>query len=168
MDTQPILNDNFKTLMWDRNEFMTRLSQDLDLAKCLLCNDSDFRKYNPSPKDIESLPFNNIYPCLYTFGTTQETKSMITMGFEYIKGTASNIWKVGTVSFYCFCHKDIVRTVYGLRYDFMLQRINNLIFDTRNSTWIGKMEFVGMRDIIMEGNSSYVGVMVKYKNTELM
>ena len=168
METQPILEDNFKTLLWDRNEIVERLSKDKDLAKCLLSNDKYFKKYTPTEDEIEDLPFNNIFPCLYTFKTLQEVKSFITMGFEYSNTKTANIWKTGLVTFYCFCHKDIVRTAYGLRYDYMLQRVNHLMFNTKNSTWIGKMEFVCVKDIIMDGNSDYVGIMIKYKNTELM
>lgn len=165
-NVRPLMEDNFMSLAKDRSEIMARLSEDIDLAKCLLCNDKRFKDYSPTPEDIESIPYKFVFPCPYTFDTTQESKSFITMAFKYSKSSSSNVWKVGNITLWCYCSKDIVQTPYGLRYDYMLQRVNKLLFDTRNSTWIGKMEFIGMEDVIM--NDTYVGVMVRYKNAELM
>lgn len=166
---QPILKDNFKTLFWDKIELVRRLAHDEELAKCLLSASEDFKTYIPTESEMEKLPFSSIFPCYYTFETTQEIKSFITMKFKYKKSETAPVWKVGNITLFCFCHKDIVQTKYGvLRYDYMLQRVNDQIFNTTSSNWVGRMEFDEMEDIILDAKGNYVGVMVKYRNTELM
>lgn len=163
-----IFEDNFKSLSENKLEFVHRLSQDIELAKCLLSDSQDFKKYTPTDEDLDDLIWKNIYPCQYTVGTLQEVKSFITMRFKYLK-SHSSVYKTGYITFYIFCHKDIVKTDYGiLRYDFMLQRVNQLMFNTRNLSWIGKMEFDSMSDILTGNTGDFVGVEITYRNTELM
>lgn len=149
-------------------EFMNRIKDDTSLVKCILSQREDFKEYVPTEDEIDNLIWDRVFPCQYTVDTTQTAKCFITMRFKYGASSKSPIWKNGLITFYLFCHKDIVKTSYNiLRYDYMLQRINELIFDTRNANWIGKMEFHSVEEILI-GDGNYVGVCVTYRNTELM
>lgn len=163
-----LFDDNFKSTTMIKNKLVNSFTYDEDLAKCLLSTRKDFKKYELSEDEIESIPYNYVYPFLFTIGTTQETKSFITMGFRYLPSKGSHVFKIGNMSIYCFCHKDIVRTNYGLRYDYMLQCVNRLVFQSKDPYWIGKIEFVGMEDVVSESNRDYVGIVAKYRSTELM
>lgn len=168
-DVQPLMKDNFKSLFWDKLKIMNRLKSNTDLVKCLLSNDPAFKTYSPAQDEIDGLDFSHIYPCPYTIGTNQEAKSIITMTFSYRKSATSQFWKNGYISICCYCHKDLVQTKYGiLRYDFMLQRVNDVLFNTRESTWVGKLGFSEMDDIVMAGNTDYIGTMITYTSTENM
>ena len=91
------------------------------------------------------------------------------MKFKYKKVSSSNIWKAGYITFFLFCHKTLLETKYGvLRYDYMLEKVNELILNTKNTSWIGKMEFDNMEEIVMDNKGNYIGVMVVYRNTELL
>lgn len=161
-----IQSDNFQTLSKDKMEFIRRIVTDEQLAKCLLSNSTSFLDYEFSEQEINNLVWNQIFPFCYVVDPAQEAKSYITMSFQYNK---SSIWKIGTVTFNLFCHKDIVKTDYGvLRYDFMLQRLQELIHNTKYETWLGKIECIGIRDMLVDDEGKYVGLIAQYKNTEFM
>ena len=163
------MNNNFRSLSKDKIEFVKRFTEDTELAKCLLSNDPAFKDYSLTEKDKENLLWNNIYPCQYTLDVNEEAKSCITMKFKYKKVSSSNIWKAGYITFFLFCHKTLLETKYGvLRYDYMLEKVNELILNTKNTSWIGKMEFDNMEEIVMDNKGNYIGVMVVYRNTELL
>ena len=91
------------------------------------------------------------------------------MKFKYNRVKSGNYWKRGTIYFYMFCHKDIVRTNYGkLRYDFMLQRINHLMNGARSLScqWLGEAVFEDLDEVIIDDSGNYVGVVAAYQVVE--
>ena len=159
--------NNFQTLSEDRIEMINRFSKDEDLAKCLLCNLPNFKDYVLEDDYPYLLNYKNIFPYQKIINTQTEQKSYITMKFRYKRVKNTDVWKVGQVIFWFFCHDDLIQTNYGiLRYDYMLQCVDRLLSDTRNQTWIGKMQFEDMEDVNI--NDNYLGIMVRYSNTELL
>jgi len=159
--------NNFETLSENRVEMIKRFAKDEDLAKCLLCNLSNFKDYTLPEDYMLLLNYKNIFPYQKTINAQSDEKSYITMKFRYSRVKGTDIFKVGQIIFYIFCHENLIETDYGiLRYDYMLQCIDRLLNDTRNKTWIGKLQFEDMEDIII--NSTHTGIMVRYSNTELL
>lgn len=164
-----MISDNFESLSKDRLEIMKRLLEDSDLCKCLASNERDFLEHEVSEEERENLPWNRIYPCKMSIGTQQEAGSYITMSILYDKSEMSQVWKVGRIVFYIFCHKSLIRTDYGvLRTDFMLQRVNRWILNSRGESWLGRMEFAGMDDLLVDENGEFIGIVIEYRNTEVM
>lgn len=157
--------DNFLSLSENKIEFARRICSDDDLAKCLLFPDRNFKDCTLPENYAELLAWNHVFPFRYVVDTQETQKSYISMSFEYDSSDKPNIWKIGTVTFYLFCHKNLVRTDYGvLRYDFMLYRISHLMKDSRFKTWYNRLEFVDMGDIIVDEIGNFVGIEVSYAN----
>lgn len=149
---------------------MDRLCNDEHIAKCLLNLREDFLNVELPDHYASLLAWDSIRPYKFVVGVQEEKKAYICMSFRYDRSkTAANMWKPLTVAFYCFCHREMIKTDYGvLRYDFLANRISELLLDTRSESWVGKMEFDGMEDIVMNDTGEYVGVRIQFKNTEFL
>lgn len=159
-------NDNFNSLSKDKIEFAKRIINDEQLAKCLLSNERNFLDIDIDEENRDKLIWEQVFPYRFVPSVDQKAQSYITMAFKYNR---QSIWKLGTITFYLFCHKNIVRTDYGvLRYDFMLQRLNEIVNDTRFDTWLGKVQLIDMDEINIDDKGNFIGLMVRYKITEFM
>jgi hypothetical protein len=159
--------NNFESLAENRTEFMKRLAMDDELAKVLLNKNDYFKNTTVTELEKAGLMWTQIYPFVKTTKTLTETKSYITMKFKYKKLKDSNFYKTAYITIYAFCHEDIARTKYGvLRSDYMLSQVDRLLNDTRNESWLGKLQLDGMDDVIMDQDGTYVGIAVTYRNTE--
>lgn len=160
--------NNFESLAENRVLFMNRLAFDDQLAQCMLNKDEYFKNTTVTELEKAELMQTQIYPFPQTMGKITETKSYITMKFDYRKmPNSGGIYKVSNVTFYAFCHEDLITTKYMiLRYDYMLQCIDRLMNASRGEGWIGKMEFDTVKDVVMDQAGKYVGISVSYKNTE--
>jgi hypothetical protein len=157
----------FETLSENRTEFVNRLAFDDELAKLMVNNNPSYKENVVTDADKSELIYTQIYPFPKVMEEVNEVKSYITMKFRYKKELGSNIFKAAQVIFYCFCHNTIIPTSYQtLRYDAMLSCVDRLINDTRNGTWLGKMTFDGMDDVIIDNKGNYVGIAISYRNSE--
>ena len=161
--------DNFESISKDRIELAQRIASDEMLCKCLLCNEENFKDYEPTQEEIEGLMWKHIYPCRYLPDTQIAASSFITMQFSYTKSEKSKFWKVGTITLYLVCHKEVIKTKYGvLRYDYMLQRVNQLLNDTRNDTWLGRIELSQLDEVIYDTSGNFPALRARYVCTEQM
>lgn len=111
---------------------------------------------------------NNIYPCKYVPDVNENAKSFIAMGFQYEPNPASKMhYTTSLVTFYIFCHKNLIETDYGsIRYDYALERVDQIINGSRSREWIGKMEFYGAEDTVMDVKGEYVGITATYRSVD--
>jgi hypothetical protein len=118
---------------------------------------------------MDSLVWNNVFPCLKVVDTSVEDKNYITMKFRYKKSNEANIWNVGTVTFYILCYHANIRTDYSeMRHDYLLQCIDNVINNSRNDTWLGKITFDEMDEMVVDNEGKYIIEVVDLtKNPEL-
>ena len=157
--------NNFETLADNRIEFMKRLVLDDDLAKCLLNKSTAFKNTTVTEIEKSNLMHTQVFPFAKTTSTLLDTKAYITMRFKYRKVKGGNVFKVSSVTFYAFCHENIIKTPYMiLRPDYMLQQIDRLLNDTRSEGWLGRLSLDSMDDVIFD--NGYVGLSVTYTNTE--
>jgi hypothetical protein len=149
----------------DKNEIIYRLSQDDQLAKCLLSNENNFLNYELKEGDKDNLAWSHIFPYKNVPQIQNTVGSFITMKFK-TSGISGDYFKYGRVTFFAFCHESLVRTPYNdLRYDFMVKRINSWITNARSESWLGKVEFDDSDDIDFV-NPNYAGMYIRYRLVE--
>lgn len=144
-----------------KNHIAMHLLTNEKIVKAVALNNSNFLD-SPLPNNIVTLLYNNIYPYKHTFNMIDEVKTFITMDFgkyEYV----NNKFQSGLVTFYTFSHKSIIRTDYGLRYDFILKEINNL-FNKQHG--IGAFNLTLITGGDFQVNHDYFGASITYKFTD--
>ena len=157
--------NNFETLAENRIEIMQRICLDEELAKCLLNKSPKFKDTTVSPVEMAGLMYSQVFPYARTQNTLTEAKSYITMQFKYKKVKGANIFKTASITIYAFCADSLVKTQYSIiRPDYLIQRIDLLMNDTRAEGWLGKLSMDSMSDVIFD--NGYVGLAVTYTNTE--
>lgn len=156
--------NNFETLAENKTEFLTRLALDDNIAKCMINTNKSFKDNTVTQPQKFGLIYTHIFPYMKTTGTMTVDGSYITMKFKYRR--QGDAFKAANVIFYILCSETVIQTSYQiLRTDYLLQQVDRLINDTRNETWLGKMTFDGMDDIV-DSTGNYIGISVAYKNTE--
>lgn len=164
-----MIKDNFLSLQKDKENFLRVLSSDERLAKCLISGNKNFLDYELEEDDMDNLIYTQIFPYNHVLGTSNIASSYITMKFRYTRSKGANLFKNSNIIFYLFCGEAVVRTSYGvLRYDYMLQRLSELLNDTRSEAWLGKMMLDSVEDITVSADGKYLGIMAKFINVELM
>lgn len=157
--------NNFQTLAENRIDILNRLVMDDALGRCLLNKSKKFKDDIVTPIEKAGLMYKQVFPYLKTTGTLTDSKSYITMKFEYRKVKGGNFYKTASITIYAFCHESIITTPYGIiRSDYIIQQIDRLLNDTRAEGWIGKLSLNNMADIIID--KDYIGFAVTYVNTE--
>ncbi len=144
-----------------KNNIAMNLLTNEKIIKAIVSNDSNFLD-NPLPDNIVALLYNNIFPYKHTFDMIDEVKTFITMDFGEYK-YVNNKFQSGLVTFYTFSHKSIIRTDYGLRYDFILNEINNLF---NKEYGIGAFNLTLVTGGDFQVNHDYFGSSAKYKFTD--
>lgn len=112
--------------------------------------------------DPTSLIYNNIFPYRLSSKTFTEPKSLITMRFANFK-PIGNKFRDGNIYFYIICHNSLIRTDYGLRYDFIFKEIDDLFTSSRD-IGIGKLELFDVSDLDIDEN--YMGSVCVFHVTD--
>lgn len=149
----------------NKMDFINRIISDHELAQCLVSTEPNFKNCEPTQEQLAALPWNQVFPCIYTLDTQLEIGSFITMKFRYSVDESSKpyIWKVNRIDFYVFCHKSLIRTDYGvLRYDYMAQRLCTIMNDSYSNSWYNRLELKSMEDIMMDSLGNFVGVKMTF------
>ena len=113
-----------------KQKIMMKLIEDEELLKALVNTESDFLA-NPLPIYPEETVYNYIFPYMNTKDIITETKSFITMEFKDFRSVNGNFFSSGEVVFYIICHANLIRTDYGNRYDYILEKIKNAYHGTK-------------------------------------
>lgn len=137
----------------DYKEQITQLIlEDEELLKAIVNNNEDFINM---PLQTDDIMYNYIFPYRKSDEIFTETKCILTMRFGKFNANSSNHFWSGSVEFYVICHKDLIRTDYGNRYDFIISKLKN-IFDNRRDIGIGKTKVTDFGDLDV-GNKDYLG-----------
>ena len=151
----------FSELGTNKNEIMTRLASDENIAKALIYNESDFLN-QPTPSDITTLLYTQIFPYQKVPKTQDEPKTFISMKFGYKPNGA--FFKVSAIYFYVITHISLIRTDHDvLRYDYLINHID-MLFNSQRGVGIGKLPFHAMDDF--QVNENWLGAYIGYKSTE--
>lgn len=151
---------NFTDIGKLRLQIFTDILGNSTLLKAIGNSQSNFLDF--STPDSMVLRYTQVYP--YSVASTKfiDAKTYLTMtltGFKPLNG--SQQIKDGIIRFYIVCHQDLLRTDYGFRTDYILPLIDGL-FAKRNGLGIGKVEFIGMDDL-MGLPDKYFGTTIAYR-----
>lgn len=143
-----------------KKNIMFKLLTNENLVKALINNNSDF--INQSlPEDFQppSLIYSHIYPYRYIPNIETEPKNFITLSFGNYR-YSNNVFKSGIVTFHISCHTSMLQTDYGLRYDYILNQIDEL-FNNKNDIGSFNLILESGGDLII--NDNYFGCLISYK-----
>jgi len=146
-----------------KNNIIFKLIINENLIKALINHDSDFiNQLLPDNFQPISLIYSQIFPYRFVPSIETEPKCFITMSFSNYK-YINNIFKSGICSFYIICHKSLICTDIGLRYDYILDQIDTMFNNKKD---------VGSFNLILDNggdlfiNDNYFGSMISYKFTD--
>lgn len=112
--------------------------------------------------DPTSLIYTYIFPYRKSIKTLTEPQSLITMRFANFK-PIGNKFRNGDIYFYIICHNSLVATDYGLRYDFIFDKLDKLFTNSRD-IGIGKLKLYDVSDLDIDEN--YMGSVCAFHVTD--
>ena len=148
-----------------RNKVFTELLQNENIIKALVINDKNFLDIEPN--NTQQLYITNprklirkyIYPYKKIFDTTTEKKPILSTEFAKFRKRGKN-YRDGTITFYILMPIDLEDTIYGVRYDY----IGDEIEDIFTNTTIGEFSFDSRGDV--DVGDRYIGHYVTFRITE--
>lgn len=151
-------------------EFIDNIISDDDLCKALKYTDEQFYNKKITKEEKKQLIRVNIHPFDYVPNVQTEAKSYITMKFEYFPNKVNSLLKVGRITFFCFCHSDLMYIDHQqlLRPIYIANHLSKLLNDKRNETWLGKLTPLGGLDIKRDEMGTYRGIALGYQSDEFM
>lgn len=148
-----------------RNKVCLELLQNQNIIKALIVEKKDFlnttlneqqQKYITNPS---LLMRNYVYPYKKIFDTAMEHKVIISTELSNFNKQGKN-YRNGLLTFYILCPINAESTVYGVRYDYIADEIENIF----TNTTIGEFNFDSRGDIDI--GDRYIGHYVTFRITE--
>jgi len=147
-----------------KNNIALKIISNNSLIKALMINEVDFLNHDiPDDFDPIDLLHEKVYPYRFIPEVLSSPESYITMSFGDFK-YIDNEFKSGKITFFIFSHKSLLRTHWGLRYDFMSYQIDKMF---NKKYGIGDFNLVmanGGGDLVISDN--YYGSVMPYEFTE--
>jgi hypothetical protein len=146
-----------------KNKTMLKIISDQELVKALVINAEDFLDITPTEEQNQLLqsPENLIRTQIYPYKSiplpSEVEKTYITSSFVNFR-KVSNVYKNGIVYFYVIIPRKLEKTNYGIRYDFICDKLEQL-FENGN---IGEFELDDRGDFEV-GNLNYLGHYIRFK-----
>jgi hypothetical protein len=128
-----------------KNTILAKLITNENIVKALGNIEANFLDVPviPNPR---TLLFKNIFPYAFVPETVEDQQAYITVMFKF-KRAKSNYYKIGSIGFYIFAHKDILKTAYPwLRTDYIVNQIDE-VFNQSQELGIGSLQFHRMEDV---------------------
>ena len=148
-----------------RNKICLELLQNQNIIKALVVEDKDFldatlddeqQKYLDNPS---LLIRKYVYPYKKMFDTTTEHKTIISTRFSDFNKHGKN-YRNGLVTFYILCPISLEDTIYGVRYDYIGDEIENIF----TNTTIGEFNFDSRGDV--DVGDRFIGHYVTFRITD--
>lgn len=146
-----------------KNKTLVKIISDQELVKALVINTEDFLEITPTNEQNillqspSSLIRNQIFPYKSIPLPSEDEKTYITSAFVNFR-KVSNVYKNGIVYFYVIIPRKLEKTNYGIRYDFICDKLEQL-FENGN---IGEFELDDRGDFEV-GNLNYLGHYIRFK-----
>ena len=155
----------FDNLSKNKNLILETLYGNDDIVKCLINNNSDF-KISTIPNDFDrtSLVYSQMFPFKYIPEIQSEPKTFIALKTSYKPDGMT--FKIGSIIFYVITNQSIISTDNGLRYDFLINKIDE-IFNSSRFIGVGKLPFYDMDEFVIDSSGKWLGSYICYKTTEL-
>ena len=150
----------FAQLTEYKNNILYKLITNENLLKALVINSEDFLNHNlPNDFNTASLIHSQIFPYQYSIDIQDTPLSYITMSFGNYK-YINNSFKSGLLNIYIFSHTSLIKTDYGLRYDYILDQIDSM-FNKKKDVGSFNLELNTGGDFKV--NDDYFGCVISYK-----
>lgn len=146
-----------------KNKTIVKIISDEELVKALVINTENFLDTNPTNEQNNllqspsSLIRTQIFPYKSISLPVEAEKTYITSAFVNFR-KVSNVYKNGIVYFYVIIPRKLEKTNYGIRYDFICDKLEQL-FENGN---IGEFELDDRGDFEV-GNLNYLGHYIRFK-----
>ena len=154
-----------QTFGYMRNKIFTELLQNENIIKSLVIEDENFLDIVPNEEqqnyitNPRLLIRNYIYPYKKIFDTATEHKTIISTEFSNFNKQGKN-YRNGFVTFYILTPINLENTIYGIRYDYIGDEIEEIF----NNTTIGEFNFDSRGDI--DVGDRYIGHYVTFRIVE--
>ncbi|WP_027399232.1 hypothetical protein [Anaerovorax odorimutans] len=144
-----------KTITDYKSIITSKLIGDELLLKALINNESDFHvnNINIGPEDTEDTLYTYIYPYKIAENFFVETNSVLSIFSNFYSDNSNNFY-TGYILFNAICPKDLLKTDYGIRYDFIIDTIKT-IFDNKKDMGIGKCVITNINDLDITSSNYY-------------
>ena len=152
-----------QTLTELKNKIMLKIISDQELVKAVVVKTEDFldtittNEQNQLIQSPIELLRTQIFPYRSIDLPVEAEKTYITCAFVNFR-KVSNVYKNGIVYFYIILPRNIEKTSYGIRYDFIADKLEELFEDGN----IGAFELDERGDIDI-GDLKYLGHYVRFK-----
>lgn len=149
----------------NKTEFLELFLNDIPLCQALINNDRNFLDIPITDDQKDALLFDQIFPYKFIPDITISGKSYLTMQFNYTDSKTNDLFFIGDVIIWIFCHRDLIRTKYKyLRYDFMKQRISKILQDKMSNNWFGKIFINPPVETMIDELGKYYGIRMSFSN----
>jgi hypothetical protein len=154
-----------------KNKILDSLTTNQNIVRALTYNNKDFlneisdydnsNQPNISDEDAKNLIYTQIFPYTKIDGLVDKVESFITLSFKGYK-MVNNAYKCGFLYFYVFTNIKNMRTDYGLRTDYIISEIDEMMNKSR-ILGIGRLRFYDMSDFDITTNNEYLGGYIGYE-----
>ena len=152
----------FDNLSKNKNLILETLYGNDDIVKCLINNNSDFKISTiPSDFDRTSLVYSQMFPFKYIPDIQSEPRTFIALKSRYAP-YKENSYRYNTIYFYVVTHRSIISTDSGLRYDFLIDKIDE-IFNLSKEFKSSKLQFNDMDEFIVDPSGQWMGSYICYE-----
>jgi len=146
-------------------EFLEWFIGDDDLCKALINKEKNFLDISITQEQKDSLIFNQIFPYKFIPDITISANGYLFFTFNYEYSRTNQLFLISDINVWCFCHRDLIRTQYKyLRYDFMKQRVSEMLQDKTDNNWFWKMKLYSSREMSIDESATYYGVQLNFRN----
>lgn len=154
---------HFEELTQYKNNIAMKIIENDNLLKALVNNNTDFLNQSlPANFDCTSVLYTQVFPYKFIPDVVTDAKTYLTMSFGNYNYT-NNEFKSGNVYFYIITHKSLIRTDYGLRYDYILNQLD-LMFNKQYGVGAFNLELGNGGDLSV--NENFFGATISYKFTD--
>ena len=145
-----------------KNNIILTILQNQEILKALVIDSENFLDVSPTTEQAnllnnpELLIRSQIFPYKKVNIKMNNDKSFLTMQFVDFEKSGHN-YQRGVVYFYAIVPNSLEKTNMGLRYDFIMEKLEEIFFDTG----LGKFEYFRSGD--MDVNDNYMGSFVAFE-----
>jgi hypothetical protein len=138
-----------------KNIVIGKIIDDVELVKALVVDNESFLTATPTEEQNAILQSptklirTQIMPYRNTTAVTNVAKPYITSAWTDFR-KVSNVYKNGKVTFFILVPNSLEKTDYGIRYDFIADRLDNILGVGSN---IGEFEFLERGDLPVDSNN---------------
>lgn len=154
----------FADLTKNKVKILQELYGSDEIVKCLVCNDDNFLDYDISGLDRTSLVYNHLWPFQFIPEIKTVAKTFITMKSKH--RSDGETYRRNLLYFYAITHKSIISTDYGLRHDYLIDKIDEIFHKSKefNSS---RLTFTDMDEYHADSAGNWIVASIGYTSLKI-